>query len=387
MQKNLFKDFQKEVIRVLTLFVFLFLLPIVSYGATLFVSPSSGNYNLGDRIVFRIFVSSDKPFNAVSGSVQFSTSHFTIESVSKSGSALNFWVTEPVFSNNSGIVNFEGVALGGFNGETGSVVNVTARTKSEGVANVQFLSGQVLANDGQGTDITDGFSGSSINILPAEAVVPQRPSEIKEEPIQEIISKPSIVPVSSPQIRYGKRYGEPAIIGESNYPNAQILLTFISESGSKIFITEKSDNFGAFFAMIPNILRSGTYQVSAVAILDDLSSSEPSNEIRVVAGNVIRDVDWRIWIAFLIILLLVILILLKYFREKIKKFFPKLKKETDEVEKAVDDPFDILREDIEDALNAKKNSKSESQSIERLKTDLRKTERAIKDEIDDIKSL
>lgn len=388
MQKNIFKNFSKETINIVTIFTFLFLLPFGLYGATLFVSPSSGNYNLGERIVFRISVSSDKPFNAVSGSIQFSTSHFVIESVSKSGSVLNFWVTEPIFSNNTGIVNFEGVALGGFNGQTGNVVNVTVRTKNEGLGKAEFLSGQILANDGQGTNITDGFSGSLLNILEVESIPPKQDEEKQEEEIVvEEIYKPSVVEINSPQIKYGKRYGEPAIIGQSNYPDAQVLVTFVSEIGSKIYITEKTDNFGAFYAIIPNILKSGTYTVSVVAILDDLSSSEPSNEIKVVAGNVIGDVDPKIWIGYIAILILVTLLVWRYFGNKIKKIFPKLKKEVDEVEEVVDNSFDILKEDIEDALNSKKNSKSERQSISQLKNDLRKTEKAIKDEIDDIRSI
>lgn len=389
MQKNIFKNFPKEIIKIVAVFSFLFLLPNDLYGATLFVSPSSGNYNLGERIVFRISVSSDKPFNAVSGSVQFSTSHFVIESVSKSVSVLNFWVTEPIFSNNTGIVNFEGVALGGFNGQTGNVVNVTVRTKNEGLGKVEFLSGQILANDGQGTNITDGFSGSLLNILKVEPM----PTKKEEEKKEEVVVKESpkqVIEINSPEIKYGKKYGESAIIGQSNYPNAQVLVTFISESGSKIYITEKTDNFGAFYAIIPNILKSGTYTVRAVVILDDLSSSEPSNEIKVVAGNVIKDVNWRIWVGYIIILIVVVFLAWKYFGNKIKKIFPKIDKEVGEAQYILEKSFDVLNADIEelnDSLDDKNKNSFKKEKLKNLKQDLKDAEKVIKDEIDDIRSI
>ena len=148
-----------------TVLVFVFFLaPIFVSGATLSVTPSNGTFEVGDRVPVRVLVSGGESINAISSELNIPTSIFSIESVSKAGSALNFWVSEPFYSNSTGVVKFEGVTLGGFQGNTGTVVTIYLRAIKVGSGKINFVSGQVLANDGLGTNVTQGIFGANFTI-------------------------------------------------------------------------------------------------------------------------------------------------------------------------------------------------------------------------------
>lgn len=124
-------------------------------AATLSLSPVSGGFITGQTFSMRVAVSSaDQAMNAVSGVLSFPASLLEVTSVSKTGSVVNLWVQEPTFSNAGGTVSFEGVVLNpGYTGSNGTVITITFRATANGVANLRFTSGTVLANDGQGTNI------------------------------------------------------------------------------------------------------------------------------------------------------------------------------------------------------------------------------------------
>lgn len=143
-------------------------------AASLFFSPSSGSFVQGGNIVVNINVSStDQAMNAASGTIIFPQDKLEVISLSKSGSIFNLWAQEPVFSNTYGTVNFEGIVLNpGFTGSLGRILTITFASKSSGLAVLNFTSGSVLANDGNGTNILTN-SGSANLVLGKSDVVPQ----------------------------------------------------------------------------------------------------------------------------------------------------------------------------------------------------------------------
>ena len=112
----------KKIILFGLLFAFLFFVPFISSAATLSLSPSSGNYNVGSSLTINIYANSaDQSINAASGIISFPSDKLTITSVSKSGSIIGFWVQEPSFTNTAGTVNFEGIIFNpGFTGSSGA---------------------------------------------------------------------------------------------------------------------------------------------------------------------------------------------------------------------------------------------------------------------------
>jgi hypothetical protein len=138
--------FYKLICLLITLFI-----PFFVSAASLSLSPSDGEYEVGDVLVVKIIVSGDKSLNAISSTILVPTSFFTIQSVSKNSSILDFWVTEPSFDRTAGTVNFEGVALSGFKGESGVVATMKLKPIKTGTGRVLFQLGKILANDGEGT--------------------------------------------------------------------------------------------------------------------------------------------------------------------------------------------------------------------------------------------
>ena len=147
-------------------------LPSEGLAARLFISPSSGSYKVGDTITAKVLVTSDVSMNAVSAHLSFTPALLSAQSVSKANSILTFWVSDPTFSQSNGSVDMEGVSLSGYQGSSGTVATVTFKARRAGTATISFQAGQVLANDGQGTDITAGLGGATYTISDAETKPP-----------------------------------------------------------------------------------------------------------------------------------------------------------------------------------------------------------------------
>ncbi len=348
---------------------FLLLAPAFVDAASLSINPLSAKYSVGERAVIKIVVSGETSLNAVAGSLLVPPI-FSIESISKTGSILNFWVTEPFFSKTAGAVHFEGVALSAFQGSIGTVLTINLRAVKEGSGSVIFQSGQILANDGQGTDITGALNKGIFVVEPG-----------KIEPVQDVIIEvepPSSTILTAPAITKGQKEGLDTIFGASKYPNADVLLTFVSVGGSKIFITGTTDSEGYFNLTVPQVLRDGPYSISAVIVLDNNTHSLPSNTLTIEVGGLFHDVlIWKIFSYFWLLILLLLLVYLiwrKYFgsRSKIKTL---LKKEVAEAEDMLHKSFNILKEDYR------------KENFNELKEDLNDAENFIEKEIKDIKSI
>ncbi len=161
---------------VLALFALVLVVPRTSLAASLSLSPASGSYTVGNQIIVKVLASSGIPMNAAEGVLSFPSSILSIVSISKNNSILNFWPIEPSISPSSGTASFEGVTTSGFQGSAGTVVTVVLRAVGEGEGTVSFQSGKVLANDGQGTDITSSLSGATFTIRAASPPPSPTPS-------------------------------------------------------------------------------------------------------------------------------------------------------------------------------------------------------------------
>ena len=196
-------------------FIFLFLVFFAhtTLAANLNLSPSSGSYNVGDAITVRVVLSSPtQSANAVSGTLDFPRALLTLNSVSKSNSLVNLWAVEPSFSNASGTANMEGIILNGYQGNSGTILTLSFKAKAAGNANLKFTAFSVLANDGQGTNISTGAGQASFNI--SKAVEKEAPViELTPEPVSEVV--PKIVTVSIPVfIDYSKDVKEGEFLGQ-----------------------------------------------------------------------------------------------------------------------------------------------------------------------------
>ena len=161
-------------------FLFLISAPFVTRAASLSFSPAGGSVTVGDRVTVKVVVTTPASVNAVSGDIIVPPSLFTIDAVSKSGSFLNFWVTEPSLSRQTGTVHFEGVVLSGFQG-TGTVLTLTLRPVAKGSGAITLKNMQVLANDGEGTSLQNTINPASFTVKERDAVPP--PPKAEEAPL------------------------------------------------------------------------------------------------------------------------------------------------------------------------------------------------------------
>lgn len=145
-----------------------------AFAATLSFSPSAGIYNVGQTIAVNVMLSTPaQSVNAVSGRLTFNPQLLQAVSVSKAGSIIQIWASEPAFSNNEGSVTYEGVIPNpGYQGSAGRIVTVYFKVKMSGVkASVIFGNASALANDGMGTNILKGSTNAEFTL--EEAVVPE----------------------------------------------------------------------------------------------------------------------------------------------------------------------------------------------------------------------
>jgi hypothetical protein len=173
---------RSSVLKALFSFILLvFLIPGSAFADTIFVSPLTANYSVGDTFSMRIMVSSPRQaINAISGVLNYPIDKLQVTSVSKIGSVLSLWVQEPSFSNSKGTVSFEGVVPNpGFNESNGRVLAVNFRVVGTGQAEVRLSSGSLLANDGYGTNVLKTL-GSATYVLEEKEALPVTPPAITE---------------------------------------------------------------------------------------------------------------------------------------------------------------------------------------------------------------
>jgi hypothetical protein len=356
---------------------------VIVFAASLSLSPASGSYSAGDSFLVQVVVSSkNEAINAVSSTITFPTDKLQVVSLSKSSSIINFWVTDPTFSNSSGKVHLEGVILNpGFQGSNGNILTLYMKAKSAGEASLTFSSVSVLANDGQGTDVTQGVTGGSFSIKVMKMEESKVESKVEPKTVApELATTTNISPEILPEpaeIVVGTKYGASAIIGTSLYGKSQVLLTFVASDGTKIFITGATDDNGSFSLLVPKTLKHGMYTVTAVLIKTDGTHSDSSNKISIQIGNIFSDIGWEVWSAIVLLVVTVIYLLLRVFFhvQKIQKVRASNKREVREAEKILHKTFDVLREDL-----------SKHERSPEFKKDIDDVEKVIDGEIKDLES-
>jgi len=154
--------------------------------AFLFLSPPSGVYTVGETFTIDIKINTGgKTINAAEGVMGFNTNDLEVISLDAQDSIFSMWpIEEPSFSNEEGIIRFEGAVLEGYKGESGTVLSVVFRALRNNTSSVRFENGAaVLAADGQGSNILARMGSGSYTFNSEEVAsqieyvaVPQTPT-------------------------------------------------------------------------------------------------------------------------------------------------------------------------------------------------------------------
>lgn len=174
------------------------LFPTVSHAASLYFSPGSGTYTVGQDFSVSVYVSTpDQAMNAAQGVIGFPSDRLQVTSLGKAGSIMSLWVQEPSFSNAQGAVNFEGIVLNpGYTGSNGKILTINFKVKAAGSGTLSFTSGSVLANDGQGTNIVSGLSSANFSLV--ATIAPGVPETSAPVPATNTPSAPVVSSTSHP---------------------------------------------------------------------------------------------------------------------------------------------------------------------------------------------
>jgi hypothetical protein len=177
--------------RVSKIFLSIFLLSVFLFplsglkaqagNATLFLSPSTGSYNLNKTFVVKVMVDSGEGLgiNAAEGNIKFNNSLLSVSRVDDSNSVFTLWTTDPTFSNGAGTISFGGGSPGAYKGSAGEIFSITFKTKALGTAEVKFTSGIILAADGKGTNVFGGFGNGLYIVKEVELVKPKETTKSK----------------------------------------------------------------------------------------------------------------------------------------------------------------------------------------------------------------
>lgn len=389
-------------------FTFLFnisfvLLPLIaSAQASLFVSPREGTYEVGD--LFSVLVKMNtggSDINAAVAQLNFDNAKLEVESMGYARSIFTLWTEEPRFSNEGGTIRFSGgIPNPGYNGASGSIVRITFRPKAVGGAPVVFLSGNVLANDGKGTNILDGMQGGvytirarSTGVKPAP--VPPAPSEAPKE-------TKAVQGLPAPRIT-----DWPAILEEGigltvrgiGYPDTKIVVFF--QHGSEEPVVEQgfSGADGRFKITYGRLPAPGLYRMWAKSVdekgiassLSEIVTSEVQAPLVFRIGT--KAVNYATIVVTLLALLLLAIVAIVGGWVWFRKWQMNQGKEIGEAEQTLHKGFDKLKEGLGAYLayltEGTKSSSAiklrEEKTRHEIKEELKDIEEHIEKEIEDIK--
>ena len=161
---------KKGILIIITL-IFLLLFGAISFvfaeSASLYISPSTGSFLVGSTFTVSIFVNTeDNEINTVWVELNFPPDKIQVTSPTAGTSFVTEWITPPNYSNEKGVINFQGGIPGGIKTSAGLVSAITFRVISSGEAKIEFgENSKVLLNDGKGTNILTNILDGKYNFL------------------------------------------------------------------------------------------------------------------------------------------------------------------------------------------------------------------------------
>lgn len=138
-------------------------------GGNLFLfGASNGAFtSVGDGVPIELQISTKTPVNAVGGTVTYSPDILSVDSVTRSTSIIDLWSEEPLISNTLGTIHFSGGIVGanvGTTGNHGEVFTINFRALKTGKVYLGLKNGELLANNGEGTNVHSGNNSLTIYV-------------------------------------------------------------------------------------------------------------------------------------------------------------------------------------------------------------------------------
>lgn len=399
----------KNKIRILFLIVFFLSFTENSHAAILQMVPSQTEVTVGNIVNLQVSVNTlGKVINNAESIIQFPKDLLEVVSIDKRSSIFSLWVEEPSFSNSTGQIRLNGgVPNPGFVGTNGNIISVVFRTKAVGTASVIFSNSAVRENDGLGTDILSGTSGSQIKII---NIVPPQP---KPEPVEEPkkVETPVIEEGTEMQVEqenlppfnidlYPSRIKvneSIEISGTAPFKYGLIKISIKDSDGLVQTHQVKTNSYYQFSFISQPILKEGNYTVWAEMFLDKEKITISSQRLSILVEKplILSIGSYTIGLMRVlipaVILLIIFIMLVMYGWYKFFSLYRKVKKESLEAEKVLNKSFDILHSDLREYIQKlrkaefkRKLTKEEIDFLEKFDDDLNDAEDIISKEIKDV---
>lgn len=164
-----------------------------TYAATLFLRPTQKQVTAGNIFTIKVIVDTQsKTINNADAVIRFPSDVMDIVSIDTKSSIFSLWPETATFSNSAGTISFNGgIVNPGYLGSSGEVLSLVARAKKPGVGSFVFASAAVRENDGLGTDVLTGTTGSDITIVAAAKT--EEPKT--EQPVRQTTGENPIAPL------------------------------------------------------------------------------------------------------------------------------------------------------------------------------------------------
>lgn len=253
-----------------------FLLPvstIFAAGGSLFLSPESGSYGIGESFEVSLFADTDGlPVNAAEARIIFDQNLLEVLDISTRDSVLSLWPTTPNFSNAAGVIEFSGWAGTPFTGARNHLLTVTFRVTGTGSPTLRITSGALLAADGSASNIVTALGSSAYNTQPRQAVVSASSFQTVEQ--EEV---PIVVQESTPIVQEEVFPEKPVIIEYSEMlatedrlvvkgtalPDAKVVVWFARNDDREVQESVTSSSDGSFTFISKAGLKNGNYRLWA----------------------------------------------------------------------------------------------------------------------------
>ncbi len=154
-------------------------------AAEIFFTPTTEEVAAGQLVRVEMMLDSEnEKINAVSGALAFSEENLALKAVESGKSVINFWIDRPVITEGAPII-FSGITPGGYQGSNGNILSFVFEAIKPGSGQISLNKGQVLLNDGAGSEAHVTISDTKIRIIensdnqsaevysPVDAIPPQ----------------------------------------------------------------------------------------------------------------------------------------------------------------------------------------------------------------------
>ncbi|MEX2052615.1 MAG: hypothetical protein WD898_00095 [Candidatus Paceibacterota bacterium] len=144
------------------------------YAADFNITPAGGTIEAGREVIVNLKIdSAGESINAAQAKIRFSPAILEIKEISRDGSIFNFWLNEPVFSNEEGSLEFIGGTPNGVSGTSLQVIRITFLTKGEGAGTIDFVDATIASADETGSSVLEEAKGASFKVIvPGPAAIP-----------------------------------------------------------------------------------------------------------------------------------------------------------------------------------------------------------------------